>query len=621
MTDTHAPLLQQAAAFHHQGQLAEAERLYKRILNRQPQHFGALYLSGVLALQKGRAARAAEAIGKAIRLNPGVADAHSNLGTALRALGRPQEALASYDRAVALDPAYAEAHANRAAALLDLGRREEALAAYDRALALRPDQPEAEVGRSRVLLLLGRAAEALAAAGRALALDPGLAEAEADRGNALHALGRLDEALASFDRAISLRPGDAGAHANRGVVLAGLGRRAEALASYEQAIALEAGHAEAHANRANLLADLGRPAEALAAYDRALALQPGHAGTLCNRGIALADAGRHAEAVAAFDRAIAADPEHVDAQWNRSLSLLVLGRLEEGWQGFEARKRQLAARTGQDVAREWRGEPIAGRRLFLDWEQGLGDTIQFCRYARLARAAGAEVILSVQAPLLRLLRQFEPEIRVVGEREVPERFDTRCSLMSLPLAFGTGLGSIPAAPAYLAADPALRAAWAARLPPAGRPRIGLVWRGNPGHRNDRNRSMPLPALLPLLREEAAWIGLQRDLAAGEAEVLREAGLTSLLGDAFADFADTAAVVDQLDLVITVDTSVAHLAAALGRPTWIVLPRNPDWRWLLDRADSPWYPSVRLFRQREAGDWSGPVETMRQALRQGPRPHA
>jgi hypothetical protein len=573
----------QGLALHHQGKLSDAERAYAEVLQHQPNHFDALHLLGVIALQTRRTEKAIELIGKAISLNTKIAAAYSNLGTAFKDLKRPNEALASYDRAIALEPGYAEAHGNRGLVLLELKRPEEALASFERAITLKPDYAKAHLSRGVALKDLDRPEEALASFDRAIALQPDYAEAHNNRGNVLRDhLNRPEDAIASFDRAIALQPGQAEAYSNRGNALKDLSRLEDALASYDKALALNADYAEGHSNRGNALQDLKRPEEALSSYDRAIALQ------------------------ADFAR----------AYWNRSLCLLLMGRLEQGWRQYEWRKKQavpIAARSFHQPL--WLGdESIAGKTLFIWWEQGLGDTIQFCRYARVAEARGATVIMSVQQSLAGLLKQISPTIRIAGQDEVPAEFDYHCPLLSLPLSFRTTLETIPAEPRYLRADGALRLAWAARLSPKTKPRIGVVWSGSTAHKNDHNRSMQLEQLVPILGPDAHWICLQKEIRGTDAAVLRQNGHVAYFGDDLGDFNDTAALLDLMDLVITIDTSVAHLAGAMGKPVWILLPHNPDWRWQLDREDSPWYPSARLFRQRRIGDWAEVIDRVKSELR-------
>jgi tetratricopeptide (TPR) repeat protein len=637
-----ASLLREAVAQHRQGDLAQALAGYDAILAVAPDYFDALHLKGVIAAQQKQHDDAVALMRRALAVKPDHAGAHGNLGGLLLRLGRPEEALASFDALVALQPDHAAPQGARANALHMLGRFEPAVAAYDRALALNAGDAEGWYNRGNALQALGRAKEALASHDKAVALKPdhvdaiyaqgnalqaqgyvaeavarydaALAlnanhpEAHSSRGNALQRLGRLDEALASHERAIVLKPAGIDAHCNRGNALVELNRLDEALASYDRALALKPDHAHALAGRATVLRDLGRLDEALQSYDRALELAPREPDIWSNRGILLQAMLRLDEALASYDRAIALSPEHVGAQWNRANALLLSGDFARGWPAYEWRWRSRAASASDPM---FAMQSLEGRHILLRAEQGLGDTIQFARYAPLVKAKGARVTLSVQAPLRRVMATLAPGIEIVAARDAG--VDIGYPLMSLPLAFGTTLASIPAPRRYLAADEDLVATWRLRLPDDGRRRIGVVWSGNPNHRNDRNRSLPLSTLAPLLDLGAHWIAVQKDIPARDAALLDQLPRLTRVDDRLGDFADTAALIETLDLVIAVDTSVAHLAGALGRPVWILLPFSPDWRWLTDREDSPWYPSARLFRQTTPGDWAGVVERLRDEL--------
>jgi len=332
-------------------------------------------------------------------------------------------------------------------------------------------------------------------------------------------------------------------------------------------------------------------------------------------GSALGSLGRLDEAVMSYEAALKIKPDDRETSWNRALALLLLGRFEEGWLAYEyrnLRRKTLAARKYPQPL-WWGQEPLKDRHLYVYWEQGLGDTIQFARYVLLAAAAGAKVTFSLQDPLLRLFEGFDSAITMIGQNEAPTEFDLHCPLMTLPLAFGTRLETIPAFESgYLSVPPADIARWDQRLP-RGRRRIGLVWSGSRIHGNDANRSIRLARLSPLLQTDDIWVSLQKEIRDADRAALAGSGLLDVSAE-LGDFADTAALISSLDLVISVDTSVAHLAGALGKPTWIMLPFAPDFRWLLDREDSPWYPKMRLFRQSRAGDWDGVIARIGEALR-------
>ncbi len=382
----------------------------------------------------------------------------------------------------------------------------------------------------------------------------------------------------------------------------------EALESYDRAIALRTDYAEAHSNRGVALEKLMRFDEALASLDHALALRPDFAEAHANSGLAQQRLRRFAGALTNYDRAIAVRPDFAEAHHNEALCRLLIGDFRRGWQKHEWRWEtgQLNAAKRNFAQPLWLGsDEIAGKTILLHAEQGFGDTIQFCRYAPLVVERAAHVILEVQQPLRQLMHTLARAPRIVAAGEPLTDFDLQCPLLSLPLAFGTELATIPSATPYLRAAPEAVTHWSARLPPKTRPRIGLVWSGRPTHGNDHNRSIPIDMFLSALSGvDATYVGLQREFRLGDVARLRERGDVTCFGEELQNFSDTAALIENLDLVIAVDTSVAHLAGALAKPVWILLPYSPDWRWLLDRDDSPWYPTARLFRQDRLCAWDG-----------------
>jgi hypothetical protein len=374
------------------------------------------------------------------------------------------------------------------------------------------------------------------------------------------------------------------------------------------ALTVSPGHAEVLANRGAALRRTNRAEDALADYEQALAAGPTTPTLLVNRGIALAALNRHAEAIVQYERAIALDARHASAYFHRGLSRLVTGDLPGGfadnewrWAGSETQGPPRAL-----PGRRWTGtENVAGATVLLYAEQGLGDTIQFARYARLLRERGARVVLEVHPPLRRLLAPVIGADSVIAMGDPLPLLDYHCPLLSAPLAFGTTLETIPRERRYLHVEPDLARKWQSRIPPRKGPRVGFAWSGSRTLVNDLTRSIPLAKVAPLVAAAPAAVSLQVDVREPDRAVLEQSALVQVEG--IEDFADTAAIVDALDLVITVDTSVAHLAGALGKPVWVLLPFSPDWRWLLDREDSPWYPSARLFRQPRPGDWAPVIE--------------
>jgi hypothetical protein len=432
---------------------------------------------------------------------------------------------------------------------------------------------------------------------------------------ALSTLGRQDEAEAAYREALRLRPDFADAYNNLGNALHALGRPDEAEASLREALRLRPDNAVAHVNFGIVVEALGRLEDAAASYREALRLRPDFPEALNHLGISLFH--RPDEAVACLRRLVAVQPDFVDGQVNLSHALLLDGRFEEGWERYEWRwkTRQMAPLVRNFSVPLWSGEAIGRRTVLLHAEQGLGDTLQFCRYAPLMET-GARVILEVQAPLVRLLSDLPGVAEVIARGQALPAFDLHCPLLSLPRAFGTRLQTVPAGAPYLAADPVQAAAWGERLAGIAGRRVGLVWAGEPwGDARDARRSVRLATLAPLAQAPGVnFVSLQKGAPAAQAAD-QPTGMTLFDFTAdLADFADTAALIENLDLVISVDTSVAHLAGAMGKPVWLLNRFDTCWRWLLNRDDSPWYPTLRQFRQPAPGDWPSVAEAVRDALR-------
>ncbi len=629
--------------------LDQAAALFEAVLAADPDDAEALDLSGLVAIARGRFPEAIARIGRAVQLQE-TARFRGNLGVALGNAGRHEEAAAAYRRALELRPDYPEAHNNLGISLAQLGQPQAAERAFRAALALRPDYPDALTNLGGVLQGLGRLAEAVAAYERAIALNP--ATPRAALGQALRGLGRSRAALAAYRADLVLRPADPEALNNLAAGLADAhnageapgGRtptpqdlarhrqaRLEEAASYcARAIALRPDFQEAYSNLGNILRWLDRPREAEAALRRAIALRPADAGAYNNLGLVLQELDRHDEARAVLDLAIGLAPEDPEIHYSQAVGLLRQGRLEEGWREYDWRFR--IGQAGGSLSTfesnpPWRGEPAAGATLLLSPEQGLGDTIQFVRYVPLMLARGLRVVVAAQAPLLRLLRAMpvaaEDRVQVIDQIGTYPRYDLHCPMLSLPRAFGTDLATIPGTVPYLAVPPEAEAAWAdhpalSQPEGAGRLRIGIAWGGNPRHVNDLRRSLPLTVLAPLFRlPHLQWFSLQvgeRAVELGDVapELLPAGGIVDL-APMLTDFAETAGVVSRLDLLICADTGVAHLAGALGKPVWVMLPRSPDWRWLATGSRSPWYPTMRLFRQDSACNWAAVVAAVADAL--------
>jgi Flp pilus assembly protein TadD len=496
------------------------------------------------------------------------------------------------------------------------GHFTKAIGLYQRVLALQPEQADALHYLGVALAQAGRFQESLVPLELALKLQPDHFAAHNHHGNALAGLSRHDAALLSYDRSIQLRKDFADAHYNRGSALVALNRLEEALDSFDRAITLKPDYAQAYHNRANVFQRLGRYPEALASCQQALQYQPGDAESHVSLGVAFASLGRLDEAMESYRRALRIEPALDNGQWNKALVHLVRGEFEQGWPLYEARWRVKNLGYHNRFAHQplWLGvESLQGKTILLHTEQGFGDAIQFCRYAVLAATQGAKVILAVPSPMHALMTSLAGVDQVISRGDVPA-FDLQCPLLSLPLAFGTSVESIPAPRSYLRAPGTRQAHWVSRLGFLGKPRIGVAWSGRESHVNDKNRSIALEQFLPLLRNRATFVSLQKVIRAVDEQLLARIPSLARLGEQLTDFADTAALISELDLVITVDTAVAHLAGALGKPVWILLPCVADWRWLQDREDSPWYPSARLFRQPTPSDWGSVIKRLREELR-------
>ncbi|GLH78137.1 hypothetical protein SSBR45G_30450 [Bradyrhizobium sp. SSBR45G] len=616
--DTADALCEAALRLLRAGQLAQAEAACRRALTLDAASVDALHAMGRVCLALKRFDDAIEWFARAIRQDVSVPASFVGLAQALRLAGRLDEAIKAYDRALQLQPDAAESWDELGELLQLTGRLAEAALACDRLLQLAPDRAPTWFRLGEVLDAQGRRDEAALAFDQVLKLKPDQVDA-ANRAGAVHFdAGRYDEAIARFDQSLAVKPDQAGALCLKGISLRRMRRYAEAQSCGERAHVLAPHDPDIANSYGCILQNLGRHAEAVAVFDKAIAIRPQTAEFYNHRGTSLAELHRFEEAFASFDRAVALKTDLADAHWNAALFRLLTGDFARGWAAREWGRQCRAVgfvERSFDAPMWLADAPLAGKTILLHSDEGLGDTIQFARYATMIAAQGARVVLELDAALKPLLSGLEGIAQCLarGVDAVPA-IDYHCPLSSLPLAFATRLDSIPAAPSYLPRPPAeRRAIWRQRLGPHERLRVGLVWSGNPAHLNDHNRSMPLAMLAPLLDLGARFVSLQKDARPADKAFLAARGdILDLTGD-IRDFVDTAALIDNLDLVITVDTSVAHLAGALGKPTWIMLPYTPDYRWLLDRDDSPWYPSVRLFRQDARRDYAHVVARVGDAL--------
>ena len=599
--------------------LESAELYLKQVIKLQANNPHALRLLGVIAAQQKRYPEALSYLNASLKAFPKNPLTFSNLGNIFLDLKEYDKALDAYDNSIRIDPSYEEAWSNKGNALSQIARYEEALSQFDIALSLKPAYIEAMISKGLVLNTLKRFDEAIAQYDQVLSLAPNYHQAWANKGVTLYELGYFNEAIAHYDKALVLKPDSPEFIVNKGLALHGLERFDEAIAQYDQVLSLDSNYHQAWANKGVTLNTLKRFDEAITHYDKALTLDPNYHQALANKGVTLHELGNFNQAIAHYDQALTLNPNYHEASWNKSLSLLLLGNFENGLPHYEKRwqskvGRIAAKRFSSNSA--WLGvESLQGKTILLYGEQGLGDFIQFSRYCKMVTNLGAKVILEVPEPLMRIFIGFEGVAQLVVKGETLPPFDYQCSLLSLPLALKTNISNIPGVVSYNSSGAWANKAseWSARLGLKTRPRVGLVWSGNVQHKNDSNRSISLAKILPYLPSNLEYICLQKEIRNQDKLTLSSCPQIRLFEHNLSDFSDTAALINELDLVISVDTSVAHLAATLGKETWILLPYVPDWRWLLDRADSPWYPAAKLYRQTSIGSWCEVLEDMNKGL--------
>ena len=632
------------------GREAEAAVCYQNILRVDPCHADALNLAGILARQEGDLETAERLACKAVKRNSKVATYHYSLGLIYELKGNFDRAISSFTTAIALQPGDADSLQRLAKLVGDAGDKEKSIQLYRRVLDLCPERaevyyklgglfrsqgetetsldyyrraverfpevPDSHFNLAKALFEANRLQECVLCYQRLLRLSPGDAEAYNCLGRALHELGDLGAARDAYLNAIRLHPEYPEALSNLGALMMDLGELQKGELLLRKALIFNPRLLNAHLNLGSVLARQGRALEAIACFREVLLVEPNNVAALCSLGFTFDTLGDETGAASCFRLALKAEPGSVLAQFNLSSHLLAAGSFADGWEAYELRwqVRQFAGKKREFSQPQWQGNDLRGTRIYVHAEQGYGDTVQFVRYVLLLVELGAEVTLEVQPALTRLLGELHPLVRVVEKEAItPDAFDSHSPLLSLPRAFGTELDNIPAQIPYLRAEQALAATWASRLDQQ-RLRVGVVWSGNPEHTRDRLRSIPLKIFRHIFQIDGiAFYSLQKGpsgcepIEPGEGE-----DLTDLAGD-LRDFTDTAAVISNLDLVIAVDTAVAHLAGALGRPVWILLAQAPDWRWLKERTDSPWYPTARLFRQKNPGDWQQVVEEVAREL--------
>jgi len=558
------------------GLTAEADHCGRLALAIDPLHVDSLRLMGDICLHSGQPDQAIEWIARAVRIAP-EAEHVAALGMALQRSGKLEDALKAYDKAISLQPDNAELWKDLATVLVNLNRLDEAFLGLQHALKLRPRYVDAA---NLCGLLLYRS-------------------------------GRYSEALDHFNLSIETEPSQADALHLRALVYMNLGRLEQAEADNRASLQLNPADADTHNNLGTVLQKLGRYQDSIEGYDRAIALRPNFLLALKGKASSLVELRRLEEASACFARFLALDPENADARWNLALLQMLVGDFRAGWLGREARWQTGMMRDPILPQPLWLGDrSIEGATILLYGDEGIGDTLQFARYIPMVADLGARTIVAVADPICSLLSRLDGVAQCIPKTSVLPAFDTHCPISSLPLAFKTTLETIPSAVPYLPAPDQDRVTqWEQRLGAHTRFRVGLVWSGNPSHANDHNRSMPLRDLIKILDVDATFVSLQKELRDGDREILAGVDIVDMTEN-LGDFEDTSALASCLDLIISVDTSVAHLAGGLGCQVWILLPFTPDYRWMFDREDSPWYPTARLFRQTEARDWAGVVDRLR-----------
>jgi tetratricopeptide (TPR) repeat protein len=608
--------LRQAQGHFQGGRFPEAIKLLEQASRLRPAD-AAVHLGLGVALQAaGQTQSAVAAYNRCIELKADHVEAWCRLATAHQQLKQLDQAATAYLRAIELAPSFAEAACNLGGILLELNRTPEAIEAFRRALAHKPQFPEAQNGLGIALKNAHQPTEAIAAFQQALALRPLYAEAWYNLGNTFQSLERWSDAVEAYGKAQQIGPPSHDVFNNLGLALWNLREFNAAAVAHEKAVALKPESAEAYNNWGNDLLALGHHEEAAAKFERAASLRPGYREALCNLGNVFIAQNRADEAIDAYCRA-AADTTFPDADYNEALALLLKGDFVQGLPKYESRwaSKSSGLQPRRYSQSRWQGEDIAGRTILLHTEQGLGDTLQFLRYVPLVAQRGAKIILCVQPPLKNLLAAFPGVDRVQTNSENLPPFDFYCSLLSLSLIFKTELHSIPARVPYLVAPAEKIALWRAKFASSKGLKVGIVCSGNPKHKNDHNRSLPLSMFAPLAAlTSSSLYFVQKELKPADVATIAGSDTFVDLSHELADFTDTAAIIANLDLVISVDTSVVHLAGALGKPVWTLLPYAPDWRWMLSREDSPWYPTMRLFRQPAPGNWTSVMDRVSAALK-------
>lgn len=604
-------------ALFQEGQVENAEIAIAKSIELYPGNADFHYFRGKLFAHAGEPDQAVECFVRALSIQPNFAEGHNDLGLQLQAQNKFDAAIESYQKALSFKSDYAEALANMAFALQSQGKLDAAIVNYRSALTINPNFVAVRNNLASVLQAQDKPEEAIEHLQKAVAIDPDYAEAHSNLGVAFQLHGKFAAAAQSCRMALSIKPNFAEAHSNLADALQALDNLDAAVESYQRAVALNPNLEKTHYNLGNAYIAQGKYDTAVIHYRQAILIKPDFFNAHQNLGNAFVALGKREMAIECFKIAISLKPDFSEAHLNMSLCHLLTGNFEIGWAEYEWRWQSTHMKvTNRDYKRPlWRGEEsLAGKTILLHHEQGFGDTLQFCRYAKLVAAQSATVILVVPKTLKSVLANLEGITQIFDESEPLPLFDYHCPLMSLPRAFSTNINNIPGETPYVSCNQEARSIWQKKLGHKTRPSIGLVWSGSIAHKNDANRSISLSDLLGLVSEDFQFVSLQKELHPDDQPLLAMQKNIAHFGEDLTSFSDTAGLIANLDLVISVDTSVAHLAGAMGKPVWILLPFNPDWRWMLERSDSPWYPSAKLFRQPKMGDWNSVLSAVSKELK-------
>ena len=606
-------LLNQCVKYIQNQNLDAAESLLTKIIHAHPKNIDALNILGVLHKDKRQYSQSLIFFNKALKLATQNSNLWYNIGLVYSETDEFHKAIFYYTKAIELDKFNCNAWINKGHALVKIYNYKEALYAYDQVVVIAPHDDEAWRFRGIALHELKRFDEALNSYDKALCIAPGKPDIYFNQGFSLQELKLFDDALNCYDKAISIKPNYAEAYSNRGIVLQELKRLDEALNSYDKAISINPNFAEAFSNRGVVLLELNHFDEALTNFDKAINLKQDYAEAYSHRGNALKQLKRFDDAFTSYNKAIHIKPNYAEAHWNLSLLNLLLGNFKIGWEGYDWRWKHDSVSKTSGIRNFnkplWVGtESLINKTILLYAEQGLGDTIQFCRYVPLVSQLGTKVILEVQRPLVNLLSSLEGVNQIVSTGDNLPEFDYQIPLLSLPRVFKTELASIPPHVNNLTNHGEKISKWQEILGEKRKPRIGLVWSSASHFKEDSKRSMSLLDLLSALpREKFEYICLQKEIKEIDKSTHEANPQIQFFGNDLDDFTDTAALIECVDLVISTCTSVPHLSCSLGKETWLLLSYLPDWRWLLDRDDSTWYPSAKLYRQERVGDWSRVLE--------------